>query len=116
MRKYSFNKASSKLFKVLCFFRPLSKEKERKKESREKEREQRETETHDEPLLLNFFCFEEKIAPAKKKKRSKNARERATCSLASDQKSIGGEENETKSGRHTSHAQHTISSWHSDKP
>jgi hypothetical protein len=115
MRKYSFNKASSKLFKVLCFFRPLSKEKERKKESREKEREQRETETHDEPLLLNFFVLK-KSPPAKKKKRSKNARERATCSLASDQKSIGGEENETKSGRHTSHARQTISSWHSDKP
>jgi hypothetical protein len=71
MRKYSFNKASSKLFKVLCFFRPLSKEKERKKESREKEREQRETETHDEPLLLNFFVLKKKSPPRRKKKDQK---------------------------------------------
>ena len=68
MRKYSFNKASSKLFKVLCFFRPLSKEKERKKESRERQK-------HTTNLFFSIFFVLKKKSPPRRKKKDQKTQE-----------------------------------------
>jgi hypothetical protein len=115
----------------LFFFRSLSKEKEREKEKEQKENKEEEgAETQKNSLF--FFS----LVPAKERRNPKK-KNRATCSLASasftlkKHKKTGekgenersspprerDEREEERSGHHTSHAQqHTISSWHSDKP
>ena len=116
MRKYR-NKASQRV----VLFSISRKKRERERERAKEEEGKAETQKNSLSSSSPRFCQREK------KSKKKN---RATCSLASasftlkKHKKTGEkdenereEREEERSGHHTSHArQHTISSWHSDKP
>jgi len=127
MRKYR-NKASKR---VVLFSFSLERERERERERAKGEQGGRKRGQKHKKLSLFF------LVPAKERRNPKK-KNRATCSLASasftlkKHKKTGekgenersspprerDEREEERSGHHhTSHAQqHTISSWHSDKP
>jgi hypothetical protein len=120
MRKYY----SIKSVKALqsCFFRPLEKEREKERE-REREMESKGRggrNTHKKNSSPQIF-----VRKKSKKKRSKTQESdvfsRQGPKKRPKKQSLGSNESEEarerrNAGHHTSHAQHTISSWHSDKP
>jgi hypothetical protein len=121
MRKYY----SIKSVKALqsCAFFVLSRKKERKKES-ESERwrvKEEGAETHTKKTLPLKFLFERNPKKKRSKTQESDVFSRQGPKKRPKKQSLGSNESEEarerrNAGHHTSHAQHTISSWHSDKP